>query len=362
MNDIRLDSQTLDQARALDPSLYVDAHIAALDRAAVFARSWHLVAHVNQIPEPGDYLVADTALAPLLIVRDNQGELRAFHNVCRHRAGPLALCEGKGAKALRCIYHGWTYTLEGLLRSAPEMVPLAAFGLEQTRLHACRLAVWQGLIFVADATAPEFADFSAGWDEPLRSLSPERFQFHSRHHYDVDCHWKVYCDNYLEGYHVPHIHPGLNSVLDYRQYQTETGTWFSFQYSPLTSADQLYGSGDALYYFIYPNTMLNLLPGRLQVNRVVPLSASRCRVHFEYYYCIDDSAEATERRGADHEFSHQVQLEDVDICQLVQRGLESGSYVPGRLNPLRENAVHHFHELLRAAYRAHADTTKNQGN
>jgi choline monooxygenase len=101
--------------------------------------------------------------------------------------------------------------------------------------------------------------------------------------------------------------------------------------------------------------MLNLLPGRLQVNRVVPLGAARCRVYFEYYYCPDDSAAAVERRAADHDFSHQVQLEDVDICQHVQRGLESGSYVPGRLNPLRENALHHFHELLRAAYRAHAD-------
>jgi len=356
VNERRLESQELAQARALDPSLYVDANIAALDREAVFARSWHLAGHVGQIDAPGDFLVADTALAPLLIVRDSQGELRAFHNVCRHRAGPLALCDGKGAKALRCLYHGWTYTLEGLLRSAPEMAPLAAYGLEDTRLHACRVAVWQGLIFAADVGAPDFDAYRARWDAPLRSLSPAHYQFHARHHYDIDCHWKVYCDNYLEGYHVPHIHPGLNSVLDYRQYQTETGPWFSYQYSPLASADALYGSGDALYYFIYPNTMLNLLPGRLQVNRVVPLGASRCRVYFEYFYAPDGSEEGLARRAADHDFSHQVQLEDVDICQHVQRGLASGVYLPGRLNPLRENAVHHFHELLRAAYR------KNNGD
>ena len=348
-----LQAQELAQARALDPSLYVDAGIATLDREAVFSRSWHLVGHISQIPAPGDFLVADTALAPLLIVRDSLGELRAFHNVCRHRAGPLALCDGKGAKALRCLYHGWTYSLEGLLRSAPEMAPLAAYGLEDTRLYACRVALWHGLIFVADHDAPEFELYSAGWDTPLRSLSPLNYQFHARHHYDIDCHWKIYCDNYLEGYHVPHIHPGLNSVLDYRQYQTETGPWFSFQYSPLASEDALYGNGDALYYFIYPNTMLNLLPGRLQINRVIPLAPARCRVYFEYFYAPDERADAEARRRADHEFSHQVQLEDLHICQHVQHGLASGAYQAGRLNPLRENALHHFHELLRAAYRQH---------
>lgn len=354
MSEHRLEPQDLAQARALDPSLYVDAGIAALDREAVFARSWHLAGHVSQVVEPGDFLVADTALAPLLIVRDNQGALRAFHNVCRHRAGPLALCDGKGAKALRCRYHGWTYTLEGLLRSAPDMMPLSDYGLDDTSLHACRVAVWQGLIFVADVGAPEFEAYSAGWDTPLRSLSPVNYQFHARHHYDIDCHWKVYCDNYLEGYHVPHIHPGLNSLLDYRQYQTETGPWFSFQYSPLASADDLYGNGDALYYFMYPNTMLNLLPGRLQINRVIPLSPARCRVYFEYFYAADDRDDAQARRQADHEFSHQVQLEDLEICQQVKLGLASGGYKAGRLNPLRENALHHFHERLRAAYRGHA--------
>jgi choline monooxygenase len=108
-----------------------------------------------------------------------------------------------------------------------------------------------------------------------------------------------------------------------------------------------------VYYFIYPNTMLNLLPGRLQVNRVIPLGVDRCRVYFEYFYTPDNSAEADAKRNADHEFSHQVQLEDLGICEHVQRGLSSGSYEPGRLNPLRENALHHYQELIRKAYREH---------
>ena len=343
--------QSLEGARALEARFYSAPSMRELDRDAVFRKTWHLVGHESQIPGSGDHLAVETALAPMLVVRGADGTIKAFHNVCRHRAGPLALCDGRGAKALHCKYHGWTYTLDGELKSAPEMNPLCDFGLEGTRLHECQVAVWHGLIFIAEAGALPFAEFSAGWDAPLRSLSPAGYRFHQRIHYDVACNWKVYCDNYLEGYHVPHIHPGLNKLLDYRQYVTEAGDWFSYQYSPLESADGLYGDGDAVYYFIHPNTMLNLLPGRLQVNRVIPLGVDRCRVYFEYFYRPDDSPEGEAKRAADHEFSHQVQLEDLGICEHVQRGLDTGSYVPGRLNPKRENAVHHFHELLRRAYR-----------
>jgi choline monooxygenase len=163
----------------------------------------------------------------------------------------------------------------------------------------------------------------------------------------------VYVDNYLEGYHVPHVHPGLNKLLDYRSYRTELSDWYSLQWSPLRVPDEsadasLYGNGDALYYWLWPNTMLNILPGRLQTNTVVPLGVDRCRVMFDSYYApgADDA-----KRDADLDFSDEVQHEDLGICEDVQRGFASGSYVPGRLNPLRETGVHHFHELLRAAYR-----------
>ena len=226
------------------------------------------------------------------------------------------------------------------------------FDLASIRLPELRVELWQGLIFVGAELAPAFGDFTAGWYTQLRSLSPKNYVFHRRVSYDVACNWKVYCDNYLEGYHVPHIHPGLNSLLDYRQYVTETGDWFSYQYSPLQSDAELYGSGDALYYFIYPNTMLNLLPGRLQSNRILPIDENHCRVEYDYFYVDEPLTEAIHlRRIADQNFSDEVQQEDISICEQVQRGLASGSYEAGRLNPLRENAVHHFHELLRRAYR-----------
>jgi choline monooxygenase len=139
-------------------------------------------------------------------------------------------------------------------------------------------------------------------------------------------------------------------MLDYRSYVVETSRWHSLQHSPLESGDALYGSGEAPYWFVWPNTMLNVMPGRMQTNRVLPAGPERCRVVFDYYYPPDSPALA-ERHRQDQAFSELVQREDIDMCEQVQRGLASGSYVAGRLNPLRENGVHHFHELLRTAYR-----------
>ena len=357
--DLDLASQRLSHATALPAAFYTDPAVAALDRRVIFDRGWQLVAHVCQLREPGDHVIADFAGLPVIAVRGagdqgQAGEIRVFHNVCRHRAGPIASCDGLAAKSLRCRYHGWTYGLDGVLRSAPEMAGAADFDVADVRLPQLSARVWQRLVFAAvdPAHVPDFDAFVAGIDARLgTSRGLEHYGHHQRVGYDVACNWKVYVDNYLEGYHVPHIHPGLNKLLDYRSYVTETARWHSHQFSPLESVDGLYGDGDALYYWLWPNTMLNILPGRLQTNRVVPTGVDRCRVEFDFYYTADDSGAARARREADLAFSDEVQLEDLTICQDVQRGLASGSYEPGRLNPLRENAVHHFHELLRDAYR-----------
>jgi choline monooxygenase len=346
-----LQAQSLEDARALPASFYCAPGMEQRDRDAVFSRSWQLVGHETALSGAGDHVVADLAGLPVVVLRDTQGQLRAYHNVCRHRAGPLATCDGRGAKVLRCKYHGWTYGLDGVLRSATEMQGAAGFDPSSVRLPELRVGSWHGLVFVAGEGAVSFEAFTHGLEAPLRGLSPRSFLFHKRYRYEVACNWKVYCDNYLEGYHVPHIHPGLNSLLDYRQYVTEAGDWFSYQYSPLQSDPGLYGDGDALYYFLYPNTMLNLLPGRLQTNRVLPIGVDRCVVEFDYYYAPGQDAQMAARHQADQDFAHEVQDEDIGICEQVQRGLASGSYVPGRLNPLRENALFHYQELLRQAYR-----------
>ena len=343
--------QAATTATALPARYYVDPTMPARDRASIFDTAWQLIAHVSQLRGSGDHVVADLAGLPVLAVRGADCVIRVFHNVCRHRAGPIAQCDGLAAKSLRCRYHGWTYTLEGQLRAAPEMQGVEDFDVADIRLPQLAVRVWQGLVFAAvnAARAPDFDAFVAGIDARLggdRGL--QRYGNHHRANYDIACNWKVYVDNYLEGYHVPHVHPELNRLLDYRSYVTETAEWHSFQFSPRESGDGLYGSGDALYYWMWPNTMLNILPGRLQTNTVIPLGVDRCRVLFDSYYA--DAADDG-RRDADIAFSDEVQHEDLGICEDVQRGFASGSYVPGRLNPLRETGVHHFHELLRAAYR-----------
>jgi choline monooxygenase len=342
-------------ARAAAPALaarwYRDPAIVALERAAVFDRGWHLLAHASRLREPGDHVVVDCAGLPVIAVRDGDGAIRAFHNVCRHRAGPLAWCDGRGAKALRCRYHGWTYGLDGRLRSAPEMEDAGGFDPDRIRLPALAVREWRGLVFAAaDATrAMPFDALVAGIDARLGDGHPvETYSGHHHAAYEIACNWKVYVDNYLEGYHVPHVHPALNRMLDYRSYRTELAEWHSLQWSPLESGEGLYGSGDALYYWLWPNTMLNLLPGRLQTNRVVPIGVDRCRVEFDAYY--REGAAGDARRDADIAFSDEVQREDVAICEAVQRGLASGSYDAGPLNPRRESGVAHFHALLRTAY------------
>lgn len=343
-----LEPQPLGTARALPAPLYTDAGLWPREREAVFSRSWQLVARTGQLAESGDHVVAEIAGVPLVAVRGDDGALRCFHNVCRHRAGPLALCDGRGARALHCKYHGWTYRLDGSLRSAPEMQDAERFEVDGIRLPEASIEEWRGLVFVSlDPEAPLW-DMLARIGERLAGRELAGFDFDRRVSYEVCCNWKTYVDNFLEGYHLPHVHPSLNRMLDYRSYRTEISEWHSLQWSPLESAKGPYGDGDALYYFVWPNTMLNILPDRLQTNRVVPLAMDRCRVDFDFYYAPDTPRKYREE---DQAFSDEVQREDVAICEAVQRGLASGSYTAGRLNPKRESGVHHFHELLRRAFR-----------
>jgi len=341
-----LQPQPAETAVALPAQCYVDPAFHAHERVAVFARSWQLVARMEQLATAGDHIVAEIAGVPLVIVRGDDGVLRALHNVCRHRAGPLATCDGSNARALTCKYHGWTYALDGRLLGAPEMGRAQAFDVASIQLPGAQVAEWGELVFAAIDGAPAFADFVAGIDARLPAGPP--LAFAGRASYTIACNWKGYVDNFLEGYHLPHVHPQLNALLDYRSYTTELAPWFSLQSSPLDRGNALYGDGVALYYWLYPNTMLNVLPGRLQTNRVVPLDEQHCRVDFDFFYTHEASVQYAQDAG----FSDLVQREDIAICEAVQRGLASGSYVAGRLNPLREKGVWHFHELLRSAYRS----------
>ncbi|MFZ9709399.1 MAG: aromatic ring-hydroxylating oxygenase subunit alpha [Steroidobacteraceae bacterium] len=333
--------------RALPPSWYDDRLDGAADRDRVFARHWQLVGHLSQWPEVGSSLNTVLGKVPIIVTRTATG-FQGVQAICRHRAGPLEACSNGGRRFLRCLYHGWSYELDGRLIHAPEMAGATGFDPRDIRLPAIEMATALGLVFARLSAGPStLADHLTGICERLARSGHDltALQFDRRVSYDIDCNWKVYVDNYLEGYHVPAVHPGLNSVLDYRSYTTELSRWHSLQSSPLESTPDLYGQGEALYYFIYPNTMLNVLPGRLQTNRVLPLPHNRCRVEFEFFYLRPTDADRCER---DRQFSDEIQREDISICEAVQRNLDSGAYEAGPLNPTRESGLAHFHDLLRA--------------
>lgn len=348
-------SLTLESATTLPAVSYADPGFHAFEREAVFARNWQLVTRAAKLKDAGDHVVAEIAGRPVILVRSEDRVLRGFFNVCRHRAGPLALTDGN-AKQLQCKYHGWTYTLAGQLRAAHEMQDAQGFDKSCIHLDGIEVTEWEGLVFAAlKLPAAPLEQLMAGIRERIRPIELAKFGFHSSVTYDVACNWKAYVDNYLEGYHLPHVHPGLNKLLDYREYTTQTAEWYSYQHSPLDGSQGPYVDGEAHYYFIYPNMMLNILPGRLQTNRVVPVASGRCRVLFDYYYADAASAAGRKMIEEDLRFSDEVQKEDIGICERVQQGLESGSYHAGRISPKRESGVHHFQELVRAAYRSAAN-------
>jgi choline monooxygenase len=331
--------------RALPASYYVEPRWAEAERACVFAPGWHFIAHLSQLAEPGDHVVAEAAGVPLLAIRGHDDAIRVLHNVCRHRAGPLATQDGRAARLLRCRYHGWSYGLDGRLVAATDLPPDCDIDPSRICLPEARNHVWHGLLFAATGAVPDAAAWLADVASPPDDLVGLRHV--ARDVYELDCNWKVYVDNYLEGYHLPHVHPALNRLLDYRRYATALGRWHSVQSSPLDAVAGPYRAGEARYVFLYPCTMLNLLPDRLQTNRIVPLAPQRCRVIFDYYAAAEVADDAV---AADRRFSDGVQREDQEICEAVQRGLASGSYHDGPLNPQREAALAHFHALLRDDY------------
>jgi len=349
-----LQTVPIERAETIPSAWYTDPAFHAWDNESIFSRYWQCAGHVSRISRAGDYFLIDVAGNPLIVVRGKEGQARAFYNVCRHRGGPLEIEESGCVKALQCKYHGWTYWLDGMLRGVPEFDYVQLFDRKDYGLIPVKLETWEGLIFVnlSENPAP-LNDFVAGISERIVPIRLGDKKFYRKVEYQICCNWKVYVDNYLEGYHLPYVHPELNKLLDYRNYVTETFPWYSLQYSPFAGGDNLYRAenGEAFYYFIFPNIMLNILPGRLQTNLVLPLAQEKTLVIFEYYYDDVTSPQALQIIAEDIDYSDRVQQEDIEICERVQKGLNSRAYDRGRFSVLREQGVYHFQSLLKEAYR-----------
>lgn len=363
----RLDvHEQIECAHTLASRFYTDPHVLDVERERIFRRTWQLVGTLNQpcdnaakrtISDPETYFTADVAGEPVIVVRDKQGTLRAFSNVCRHRAGPIAL--GSGCKnVLRCQYHGWTYTLDGRLIGTPDVDGVEFFDRSTMGMVALRCEVWERFIFVNfDANAEPLSAFLGDIPRQLRGFPFAGLEFSERREYLINCNWKVYVDNYLEGYHIPIAHPGLMREIDYAQYRTETFRFYSQQFAPIRavktqeSGERFYApdSGalkEALYFWIFPNLMLNFYPDNISTNLIVPINHEKTLTVFEWFFHGASSPAVRERIERAVSFSDEVQQEDILLCENVQRGLRSATYDRGRYSVKRENGVHHFHVLL----------------
>ena len=360
-------NEQIECAHTLASKFYTDPAILEVEKARIFRRTWQLAGtlntpcgEVNGIPrtisDPECFFTLEVAGEPIVVVRDKQGTLRAFSNVCRHRAGPIA--QGSGCKnVLRCGYHGWTYTLDGRLIGTPDVDGVEFFDRSTMGMVPIRVATWGQFIFVNfDQNAEPLSAYLGDIPEQARGFQFEGLEFAERRDYFIDCNWKVYVDNYLEGYHIPIAHPGLMREIDYAQYRTDTFRFHSQQFAPIRgikpeeSSERLYAPGrglrEALYFWVFPNLMLNIYPDNIQTNVIVPLSHEKTLTIFEWFFHDAKSEKARERIRKAIAFSEEVQQEDVALCQSVQRGLRSATYDRGRYSAKRENGVHHFHMLL----------------
>jgi len=352
----------LEEATAPPADWYTDAEFFDAELRTVFRRNWLAAARLDQLQEIGSYVAGRMGKLPYVLTRDEHGDLHALANVCRHRAAEVAAGAGRG-EHLQCAYHGWTYGLNGRLRSAPELGGVARFDRSDYGLLPLAVSVWGPFAFLA-AETPEYPLETelAELAGRLEATDYLRLQFVERRTYDLACNWKVFVDNYLDGgYHVATLHPGLASQLTLGSYRCELFERYAIQScdsgngedSPSSATEACSDfaervAGGAIYAWIYPNLMINRYGPIMDTNVVLPLDAGRCRVIFDWYFADTEGEAGAAFVEKSIAASDQVQQEDIAICESVQRGLASGSYRPGPYSVKRQMAEHRFHQMLAA--------------
>ncbi|XP_049412795.1 choline monooxygenase, chloroplastic-like [Solanum stenotomum] len=348
----------IEEATTPPSSWYTDSCFYTYELNRVFFKGWQSVGYTEQIKEPRQYFTGRLGNFEYVVCRDDGGKIHAFHNVCRHRASPLASASGKNS-CFVCPYHGWTYGLDGALQKATRITGIKNFRVNDMGLIPVRVAVWGPFIllnFENGVLPEEEADIDLVGNEWLGNSSQiltdggvdSSLSFLCRREYTVECNWKVYCDNYLDGgYHVPYVHKSYASVLKLDSYSTTILEKVSIQRCD-AEKDQEFdrlGSKPALYAFVYPNFMISRYGPWMDTNLVLPQGPRKCLVIVDYF--LDSSHKGDESFIAQSlEDSETVQIEDMKLCEAVQRGLESPAYCSGRYVPQVEKAVHHFHSLL----------------
>jgi len=324
-------------------SWYLEPAFHALERDAVFDRNWIAVARTDEVATAGSALGGSLLERPWLLVRGEDGRLRAFHGACRHHAAEL-LSGCARLQRIVCPYHGWTYALDGTLVAAPHIAGAVGFERAELGLRPIALDTWGGWVFLHFGRAPRAlaADMPAAG--PGFDTGPEAGWVHvGQRRSRLACNWKVFVDNYLDGgYHVAAVHPELAAGLDLASYRTEVGARWVLQTSAARGGRL---GSEAHYAWVHPNLMLNRYGQVLDTNRVLPLAPASTEVVFDFFVRpgMAADADAVARCIA---ASERVQAEDVAISEAVQRGLHSPGYQRGRYAPALEGGAYRFHQLL----------------
>lgn len=346
----------INKASTLPSSFYRSQTVFEDIKEKIFLKSWQFIGDEELVKLPKSahpFVLLDGYLTePLLLTRDEKGDIHCMSNVCTHRANLVVLGSGK-YKKLTCMFHGRRFDLKGNFEHMPEFQNAKNFPRECDGLHRFNLRHWGPLLFTG-------LDPSFNFDEVI-SIMQERIGFLPVHElrfdaslskeYLVQAHWALYCDNYLEGFHVPFVHEDLNKVLDYGSYTTEIYKYCNLQIGYTNNAGETFdlpqGHLDhgknvaAYYYWVFPNMMFNFYPWGLSVNIVKPVSLNRTKVSFISYVLDPEKLEKGAGQALD-----KVEREDEFVVENVQKGINSSFYKAGRFSPEREKGVHHFHRLL----------------
>jgi len=309
-------------------SWYVDEDVLRRERARIFARSWQYAGRAEQVAEPGSFLTVDVGGVPVLVARDQDGELRAFINVCRHRGAVLT--EGAGARAtIQCHYHAWTYALDGSLRTAPRSEREPGFEKADWSLRPASVDTWGPFLFVSpDADAAPLAEHLADLPSLLaRDIDVDGLTFHSRVEFGANANWKVVVENFLECYHCATAHPSFSAQVDVHpdRYLLEAHPTFAAQYCASRSTGER-----GQFHLVYPNTGINVFPGppNLSIGPIAPSGTSRTERYLDYFFAPDVGEEWLREF---FEFDDQVGREDTALVESVHRGMASGVLEQGRL-------------------------------
>jgi phenylpropionate dioxygenase-like ring-hydroxylating dioxygenase large terminal subunit len=344
-------------AAALPWSWYTDPEVFARERDLIFRGAWQYAGHKAQLFDPGSYFTFQAGAVPLVVVRDGDGALNAFVNVCRHRGHPVARGEGRRA-TLQCGYHAWTYGLDGRLRAAPRSAGEPGFDPDELSLLPARVDTWGPFVFLnADAEAAPLADTLRDLPELVAAggVDVDALEFRHRAESAVEANWKIVCENFLECYHCAVAHPQFSAMIDVAPdaYRLQAGETFSSQFGPLReNGRQAYdpeGEVDrGQFHFLWPNMGINIFPGRanLSIGPILPVAPGRTERFLDYFFAPDAEAGWVDELLA---FDDQVGREDRALVEGVQRGVAAGVLERGRLLEDAEQLIVDFQRKVAAA-------------